>query len=54
MLEIGILVAILIAIVLIKNKIQCNRYICEAKIKADKRKKDLQDRLDAALERSIR
>ena len=54
MLEIGAFIAIVVLSILIKNKIECSRNDREAKEKIEEKKKAFQDRLDRALERSIR
>lgn len=54
MLEIVTVVGIFIAVLLIKNKIDCIRSNRETKTEIEKKKKARQDLLDKALERSIR
>jgi hypothetical protein len=55
MLETGAFIAILIiSVVVIKNKIACNRQDRDTKEQIEKKKQARQDRLDKALARSIR
>jgi hypothetical protein len=54
MLETGAFIAVvIIAVVIIKNKIACNRQDRDTKEQIEKKKQAFQDRLDKALERSI-
>ena len=54
MLEVITFIGIFVTILIVKNRIECNRYSRDAEVETEKKKRARQDLLAKALERSIR